>query len=173
MKALARISTTLLAPALVAAAALSPVLRDTGPEEQQPAAEPTVDGALQKISSFPTSEAGLPHPTSLAWSPRLDALVVTGKARPNRPRAVSTNGTDLGRFRGSVGGILWVLCGLSAATALWILLSVPHRAGSRSDLRTELGVMGSPVFWRYAPAVAMLSVLNFAYLGLIRLALPR
>ena len=101
MKALARISTTLLAPALVAAAALSPVLRDTGPEEPKRVAEPTVDGALQKISSFPTSEAGLRHPTSLAWSPRLDALVVTGKARPNKPRAVTTNGTDLGRFRGS------------------------------------------------------------------------
>jgi len=67
-------------------------------------------------------------------------------------------------------GILWVLCALSAATALWIWLCVPHRRGSRSDLKTELGVMGSilrsPVFWRFAPAVAMLSVLNFAYLGL-------
>ncbi len=67
-------------------------------------------------------------------------------------------------------GVLWVLCGLSAATALWILLSGPHRGGRKSDLRTELAVMGSilrsPVFWRHAPAVAMLSVLNFAYLGL-------
>ena len=67
-------------------------------------------------------------------------------------------------------GILWVLCALSAATALWIWLSVPHRRGSKSDIQTELGVMVSimcsPVFWRFAPAVAMLSVLNFAYLGL-------
>ena len=67
-------------------------------------------------------------------------------------------------------GILWVLCGLSAATALWIWLSVPDRRGKHADARTELGVMGSilrsPVFWRFAPAVAMLSVLNFAYLGL-------
>src|SRR5688572_23228666 len=67
-------------------------------------------------------------------------------------------------------GVLWVLCGASAATALWILLSVPHRGGSKSDIKTGLGVMvsilRSPVFWRYAPAVAMLSVLNFAYLGL-------
>src|SRR5690606_31174900 len=59
---------------------------------------------------------------------------------------------------------------LSAATALWILLSVPHRGGRKADVRTELGVMvsilRSPVFWRHAPAVAMLSVLNFAYLGL-------
>jgi len=67
-------------------------------------------------------------------------------------------------------GILWVLCALSAATALWILLSVPQRGASKSDIKTELGVMASilrsPVFWRFAPAVAMLSVLNFAYLGL-------
>ncbi len=67
-------------------------------------------------------------------------------------------------------GVLWVLCGLSAATAFWILLSVPHRSGSNSDIKTQLGVMGSilrsRVFWRFAPAVAMLSVLNFAYLGL-------
>jgi MFS family permease len=67
-------------------------------------------------------------------------------------------------------GILWVLCGVSAATAFWILLSVPDRGGRKSDIRTELAVMGSilrsRVFWRFAPAVAMLSVLNFAYLGL-------
>ena len=67
-------------------------------------------------------------------------------------------------------GVLWVLCGVSVATAFWILLSVPHRGRSRSEIKTELGVMGSilrsRVFWRFAPAVAMLSVLNFAYLGL-------
>ena len=67
-------------------------------------------------------------------------------------------------------GVLWVLCGVSAATAFWILLSVPHKGRSKSDIKTELGVMGSilgsRVFWRFAPAVAMLSVLNFAYLGL-------
>ena len=68
-------------------------------------------------------------------------------------------------------GVLWVLCGLSAATALWIFVSVPDRRGGNSGgLKAELGVMGSilgsRVFWRFAPAVAMLSVLNFAYLGL-------
>jgi predicted MFS family arabinose efflux permease len=67
-------------------------------------------------------------------------------------------------------GVLWVLCGLSAATAFWILLSVPQRGGGHSDIKTEFGVMRSilrsPVFWRFAPAVAMLSVLNFTYLGL-------
>jgi sugar phosphate permease len=54
---------------------------------------------------------------------------------------------------------------------LWILVSVPDRRGGGSGgLQAELRVMGSilrsPVFWRFAPAVAMLSVLNFAYLGL-------
>ena len=68
-------------------------------------------------------------------------------------------------------GILWMLCGLSAATALWIFVSVPERRGGNpGGVSTELGVMGSilgaRVFWRFAPAVAMLSVLNFAYLGL-------
>jgi len=69
-------------------------------------------------------------------------------------------------------GVLWVLCGLSAATALWIFVSVPERRGGNAGggVRAELGVMGSilgsRVFWRFAPAVAMLSVLNFAYLGL-------
>jgi MFS family permease len=68
-------------------------------------------------------------------------------------------------------GVLWVLCALSAATALWIYVHVPDkRGGSMGGLRAELGVMvsilGSRVFWRFAPAVAMLSVLNFTYLGL-------
>jgi MFS family permease len=68
-------------------------------------------------------------------------------------------------------GVLWVLCGLSAATSLWIFVSVPDRRGhGAGGLKAELGVMGSilrsGIFWRYAPAVAMLSVLNFAYLGL-------
>jgi predicted MFS family arabinose efflux permease len=68
-------------------------------------------------------------------------------------------------------GVLWVLCGVSAATALWIFVSVPERRGGNAGgVSTELSVMGSilgsRVFWRFAPAVAMLSVLNFAYLGL-------
>jgi MFS family permease len=69
-------------------------------------------------------------------------------------------------------GVLWVLCGLSAATAVWIFVSVPERRGGNAGggVGAELGVMGSilgsRVFWRFAPAVAMLSVLNFTYLGL-------
>lgn len=69
-------------------------------------------------------------------------------------------------------GVLWLLCGLSCAAAAWIFVSVPDRSreGPRPALKAELAVMTaicrSPVFWRYGPAVAMLAVMNFAYLGL-------
>jgi sugar phosphate permease len=69
-------------------------------------------------------------------------------------------------------GVFWLLCGLSIAVALWIALVMrdkPAPAGRRT-LRAGAAVTGSvlasPRFWRYAPAMAMLSVLNFAYLGL-------
>jgi sugar phosphate permease len=69
-------------------------------------------------------------------------------------------------------GVLWLLCALSCAAALWIFVSVPdkRREGARPTLKAELAVMiaigRSPVFWRYGPAVAMLAVMNFTYLGL-------
>ena len=69
-------------------------------------------------------------------------------------------------------GVLWILCAASLAVAVWIFLSVRDRPGSgpRAELKAEVQVMASilrsRVFWRYAPAVSMLAVLNFAYLGL-------
>lgn len=69
-------------------------------------------------------------------------------------------------------GVLWLLCALSCAVAMWIFVSVRDKpgAGARLGLKPELSVMlslyRSATFWRYAPAVAMLSLLNFAYLGL-------
>src|SRR3954447_4391659 len=69
-------------------------------------------------------------------------------------------------------GVLWLLCALSCAVALWIFVAVPdkRREGARPSFKAELAVMvaigRSRVFWRYGPAVAMLAVLNFAYLGL-------
>jgi MFS family permease len=69
-------------------------------------------------------------------------------------------------------GVLWLLCAFSGAVALWIFLSVPEkrREGARADLKAELAVMvaifRSSVFWRYGPAVAMLALMNFTYLGL-------
>jgi len=69
-------------------------------------------------------------------------------------------------------GVLWLLCVFSCAVAVWILVSVPdkRRDGARADLGAEFAVMvaicRSPVFWRYGPGVAMLAVMNFAYLGL-------
>lgn len=68
-------------------------------------------------------------------------------------------------------GVMWLLCAMSLAFALWIYVSVPDKpGGARSGLKSDLAVMvsiyRSPTFWRYAPAVAMLSAMNFAYLGL-------
>jgi MFS family permease len=69
-------------------------------------------------------------------------------------------------------GVLWLLCAMSFAVAVWIFLSVRDKQSSgpraelKAELRVTLSILGSGVFWRYAPAVSMLAVLNFAYLGL-------
>jgi MFS family permease len=69
-------------------------------------------------------------------------------------------------------GVLWGLCALSLAAALWVFLSVPDKPAkaARSGLRAEWAVMisicRSALFWRYGPSVSMLAILNFAYLGL-------
>ena len=69
-------------------------------------------------------------------------------------------------------GVMWLLCALSLAVAAWIFVSVRDKPASRprAELRAEVQVMASilrsRLFWRYAPAVSMLAVLNFTYLGL-------
>ena len=69
-------------------------------------------------------------------------------------------------------GVMWLLCASSVAVAAWIFFSVRDRPGSgpRAELEAEVRVMASilrsRLFWRYAPAVSMLAVLNFTYLGL-------
>ena len=69
-------------------------------------------------------------------------------------------------------GVMWVLSAVSFAVALWIHFAVPEHPAraARRDLKEELAVLASicasPRFWRCAPAVAMLSAMNFAYLGL-------
>mgnify|MGYP001379912640 FL=1 len=69
-------------------------------------------------------------------------------------------------------GVFWLLAGMSVAVAVWIFASVRDkpRPAVRRSLKAELAVMGqilgSRMFWRYGPAVAMLSILNFTYLGL-------
>lgn len=69
-------------------------------------------------------------------------------------------------------GVLWLLCAMSVAVAVWIFVSVRDqpaarvRAGFRTEVSVMMSILGSRVFWRYAPPVAMLAVLNFAYLGL-------
>jgi nitrate/nitrite transporter NarK len=69
-------------------------------------------------------------------------------------------------------GVLWVLCGVSVAVAIWIFVSVRDRPSSKplpglkEELQVMLSIFRARAFWRYGPAVSMLSVLNFAYLGL-------
>jgi len=69
-------------------------------------------------------------------------------------------------------GVFWLLAGLALAAAAWIWVSVRDkpRPAARYGLGAEIAVMreilGSRLFWRYGPAAAMLSILNFTYLGL-------
>lgn len=69
-------------------------------------------------------------------------------------------------------GVFALLCAAAVAVGAWIYLSVRDRpaAGPRPRLAAELAVVGeilaSGRFWRFAPPVAMLSILNFTYLGL-------
>ncbi len=70
-------------------------------------------------------------------------------------------------------GVLWLLCATAAAVALWIFLSVPDKPAAAKQAGLESRAVGerhrvyrSPLFWRFGSAVAILSVLNFAYLGL-------
>lgn len=69
-------------------------------------------------------------------------------------------------------GVLWLMCAMSGAVALWIFFAVPEKRApaSRPGLGTQVAAMvsvcTSRTFWRHAPPVAILSVLNFTYLGL-------
>jgi nitrate/nitrite transporter NarK len=69
-------------------------------------------------------------------------------------------------------GVMWLLCALSFAVGVWIFLSVHDkpasqaRAGLKAEVSVMLSILRSPIFWRHAPVVSMLAVLNFAYLGL-------
>lgn len=74
-------------------------------------------------------------------------------------------------------GVFWVLCLLALGVATWIFLSVPDKprvepqVGApvrtlRGDIALSGRIVASRTFWRFAPAVATLSMINFAYLGL-------
>jgi MFS family permease len=71
-------------------------------------------------------------------------------------------------------GVFWVLCLLALGVAAWIFLSVPDKprvAGAalrtlRGDIALSGLILASRTFWRLGPAVATLSMFNFAYLGL-------
>ena len=70
-------------------------------------------------------------------------------------------------------GVFWVLCVLALGVATWIFLAVPDKPrvpGPARTLRGDIALSGrilaSRTFWRFGPAVATLSMFNFAYLGL-------
>ena len=70
-------------------------------------------------------------------------------------------------------GVFWVLCLLALGVAAWIFLSVPDKPRTPGPARTLRGdialsgrILASRTFWRFGPAVATLSMFNFAYLGL-------
>lgn len=70
-------------------------------------------------------------------------------------------------------GIFWGLSLLALAAAIWIFLSVPDKPRAAGPVRTLRGdialsgrILSSRTFWRFAPAIATLSMFNFAYLGL-------
>jgi MFS family permease len=70
-------------------------------------------------------------------------------------------------------GVFWGLCVLALGVAVWIFLSVPDKPRASGPARTLRGdiamsgrILASRTFWRFGPAVATLSMFNFAYLGL-------
>jgi MFS family permease len=69
-------------------------------------------------------------------------------------------------------GVFWVLAIACLIVAAWIHLSVRDKpaAAMGRTLGAEIRIVGaiciSRAFWRYGPGVALLSVLNFTYLGL-------
>jgi predicted MFS family arabinose efflux permease len=71
-------------------------------------------------------------------------------------------------------GVTWGVVGLALAVAAWVWASVParppgiepRRTTLSAEIATVLGIYRSPIFWRFVPAVAMLSAMNFTWLGL-------
>lgn len=69
-------------------------------------------------------------------------------------------------------GVIWCCAGAALLIGLWNLLSVPDHPAIptkrmfREDMMDLLGIIRAPAFRAYAPLAALLTVLNFTYLGL-------
>lgn len=72
-------------------------------------------------------------------------------------------------------GIFWLMGGISLGAALWMFVAMrdkpaaraqPGKGGLAPEMKVMAGILASKLFWRFGPAMAMLSVLNFTYLGL-------
>jgi len=129
--------------------------------------------------------------TGLGISAGLMAMLKANTQWFPRDRVAAVTGT--GVFVGALGGMVatlplglalpfigWrggflLLAGTSALVALWILLSVPDRPPgvarpARRPIAAEVAAIGRvfthPHFVRYAPAIALIAVVNFTWQGL-------
>ncbi len=109
------------------------------------------------------------------WYERSRVAHVTGIATALGSLGSALTTTPVQAMLPAIGwrGVFWGLCLLALAAAAWIFLSVPDKPrvpGPARTLRSDIALSGrilaSRTFWRVAPAVATLSMFNFAYLGL-------
>lgn len=109
------------------------------------------------------------------WFERSRVAYVTGIATAIGALGSALTTSPVQAMLPAVGwrGVFWVLCLLALGVAAWIFLSVPDKPrlpGPARTLRGDIALSGrilaSRTFWRFGPAVATLSMFNFAYLGL-------
>ncbi len=125
--------------------------------------------------------------TALGISAGLMAMLKANTQWYPRDRVAAVTGT--GVFVGALGGVavtlpldavlpligwrggLWLLAAASVAVSAWIWWRVPERAGGASrglgaEVASLARVFVHPHFVRFAPAIALIAVLNFTWQGL-------
>ena len=108
------------------------------------------------------------------WFERRRVAKVTGIATAIAALGSTVTTSPVQALLPSLGwrGVFWILCILTLAVAAWIFLSVPEkpRTGAAPTVGAYVAstarIFASPTFWRFGPAVATVSLFNFAYLGL-------